>query len=71
MTRKDYKGIAEVLRLALDECQDSVSVLAWARMCHRMASMLASDNDRFSHRMFLTACGFEVAGIYIPQEVNA
>jgi hypothetical protein len=71
MTRKDYQGIAEVLRVSLDDCQDSESVMVWARVCHRMASMLESDNDRFVRRKFLMACGFEVAGLYVDQQVFA
>jgi len=61
MTRKEYRIIASVLRIAyknsyvVDE-KDEVFVRL---LCEDMAKELANDNDAFKRDVFLNACGVD------------
>lgn len=64
MTRKDYKLIAEAIKIALDSigCGDSQEEFnvwhsAIGSVAHGIAMSFAEDNPRFDQERFLDACG--------------
>ena len=60
MTRKDYQLIAAALKDALgavDHPERVGAVLAAQELAHR----LAIDNPRFNRKLFLEACGLDLA----------
>ena len=55
MTRKDYKAIAEAIRIARIHEQPEQSALP--QLAEDLASIMASENPHFDRVRFLAACG--------------
>ena len=58
MTRKDYKAIAEAFKAERPgENWDANKRVQWDLCVKAVARVLASDNERFDHDVFIAACG--------------
>ena len=58
MTRKDYKEIAEAIRIVRNQCTGE-GIGAIAEVAEALASVMKRDNANFKRDLFLTACGLE------------